>query len=274
MPSGRETRRIAHSSGATAEVYRHGAHVTSWVPAGGREALFLSRASKFGEGAAIRGGIPVIFPQFADRGPLPKHGFARTRAWGWVEQDDPTRAELELRDDAETRALWPHSFRAHLGVTISASTLAVELRIENVGSESLEFTAALHTYLRVGDVRKIHIVGLQGVSYRDKVTGETRVQSDLQLAISGEVDRVYHNVQAPLEVHDPVAGRSIRVSSAGFEDVVVWNPWSEKARALPDLADDEYLHMVCVEAAQVEDPVNLVPGEHWLGRQQLEVADL
>ena len=57
--------------GALAEVYLHGAHVTSWRPAGTREErLFLSERSEFRGGAAIRGGIPVIFPQFAAEGPL------------------------------------------------------------------------------------------------------------------------------------------------------------------------------------------------------------
>src|SRR5688572_25010680 len=71
--------------GARAELYLHGAHVTSWRPAGaGGERLFLSAASEFRTDAAIRGGVPVIFPQFAGRGPLPKHGFARTAEWTLV----------------------------------------------------------------------------------------------------------------------------------------------------------------------------------------------
>src|SRR5436305_1852990 len=75
--------------GARAEIYLHGAHVTSWIPAGDGERLFLSASSAFRPGAAIRGGVPVVFPQFSDRGPLPKHGFARTSEW-------------ELVDDAAT----------------------------------------------------------------------------------------------------------------------------------------------------------------------------
>ena len=71
---------LQHPSGARVEVYLHGAHVTSWQTARGREVLFVSRASHFQDGAPIRGGIPVIFPQFG-AGPLPKHGLARIRAW-------------------------------------------------------------------------------------------------------------------------------------------------------------------------------------------------
>ena len=83
---------LSHASGGTAEVYPYGAHVTSWVPAGGTEALFLSRAAKFEPGSAIRGGVPVIFPQFAELGPLPKHGFARTQTWERVDAGDAASA--------------------------------------------------------------------------------------------------------------------------------------------------------------------------------------
>ena len=142
--------RLSHPSGGTADVYLHGAHVTSWIPAGGSEALFLSRAAAFGPGKAIRGGVPVIFPQFAAMGPLPKHGFARTQPWERV--DDAGRPEavrLRLRDSEETRALWPHAFAAELAVGLGDDWLSLELTIRNPGGAAFQFTAALHTYLRV-----------------------------------------------------------------------------------------------------------------------------
>ena len=72
------------ADGASAEIYLHGAHVTSWVPAAGEERIFLSDKAIYGAGKAIRSGVPVVFPQFAEMGPLPKHGFARTIAWEFV----------------------------------------------------------------------------------------------------------------------------------------------------------------------------------------------
>ena len=95
-----ESIRLVHTpSGASAEVYPHSAHVTSWIPAGGTEALFVSRAAHFQPGTAIRGGVPVIFPQFATFGPLPKHGFARLERWSPADSP-PSRAVLRLRDSA------------------------------------------------------------------------------------------------------------------------------------------------------------------------------
>ena len=47
-------------------------------------AIFLSPKSHFAPGKAIRGGVPLVFPWFAERkGGLPggMHGFARTLPW-------------------------------------------------------------------------------------------------------------------------------------------------------------------------------------------------
>src|SRR5450830_1072291 len=83
--------------GATVSICHQGAHVCSWIPANGTEQLFLSNQSEFREGVAIRGGVPVIFPQFAGLGTLPKHGFARTAPWKLDQQgyaDDVHEARL------------------------------------------------------------------------------------------------------------------------------------------------------------------------------------
>jgi glucose-6-phosphate 1-epimerase len=257
-----------------AEVYLHGAHVTSWVPAGG-EVLFLSRKAAFGRNTPIRGGIPVVFPQFADEGSLPKHGLVRTREWSWLEADssdqDPVRATLQLEQSPATQAIWPYAFQARLSVGLTEHELTTELAVTNTGEEDFAFTGALHTYFRVADVRGSAILGLGGVAYRDKVTGEHRVESEPSLTISGEVDRIFWNAPPEVRIQDGGGGREIRVRSAGFADVVVWNPWKELARTLPDLDDPEYLEMVCVEAAQIGIPITLPPGEVWCGSQQLQL---
>lgn len=53
---------------------------------------------------------------------------------------------------------------------------------------------------------------------------------------------------------------------------VVWNPWEKKARALTDLGDDEYKHMLCVDGAAIEKPITLKPGEEWTGKLNLSVV--
>ncbi len=78
------------SGASQVEVLAFGATVISWKDSRGAEQLFLSRKTPLNGSAAIRGGIPIVFPVFGSptdhavhRGleKLPKHGFARTSTW-------------------------------------------------------------------------------------------------------------------------------------------------------------------------------------------------
>jgi len=260
------------SDGATAEVHRHGAHVTSWRPMGDTEdRLYLSARSEFEGSAAIRGGVPVIFPQFAAEGPLPRHGFARTSLWslGGIGRKSDGTAEVDfvLRDDPRTRAIWDASFKAVLAVSVIARQLAITLRVENVGETTFSFTAALHTYLRVRDVDQAQIHGLRGTLYR--VSGDrTLVADDADhLVLHDYVDRVYVGAPPRLELRE--RDRAMIVEAEGFRDAVIWNPGHERAAALPDLEPGDEKRFVCIEAAAVQTPITLGAGRRWAGTQTL-----
>lgn len=268
---------LSHPSGSSAEVYLLGAHVTSWIPADRTEALFLSRASEFAPGQAIRGGVPVVFPQFAQRGPLPKHGFARVMSWRWLDPGattgDATEATLELIDSEATRAIWPHAFRARLTVGIDERTLSQRLDVENTGGSAFAFTAALHSYFAVAELRRTSLQGLAGTAFEERsARGESAIEGAEEIVVSGEFDRVYLDAPRELSVHDRGNERGFRLRLDGFSDVVVWNPGRSGAAALQDMADDEYPRMICVEAAQVGRAVELVPGGAWAGGQIVEVT--
>jgi glucose-6-phosphate 1-epimerase len=266
--------RLQGPDGATATVLEHGAHIVSWQPQGGGERLYLSPASSRGAGAAIRGGVPVVFPQFNVRGPLPKHGFARTRAWQVTHTNagrSDALAVLRLGDDAQTRALWPHPFAAELTLCVGGDRLDIELEVENTGTDPLQFTAALHTYLAVAELETIRLEGLRGCSYEDFANGSVmRVDEAPGLVFGAEVDRIYFDAPALLRLREP--HRSLEIEQVGFADTVVWNPWVDRAAALPDLPDADFRRFVCVEAAQIGRPVQLAPGEEWTGRQSLIAA--
>jgi glucose-6-phosphate 1-epimerase len=103
------------SDGARATILLHGGHLVSWIPAGGDEQLYVSPTSQYGEGQAVRGGVPVIFPQFSNRGTLPRHGLLRTRGWELgetVSHGGHAQAVLRFTANDDTRALWPHYFEA------------------------------------------------------------------------------------------------------------------------------------------------------------------
>jgi glucose-6-phosphate 1-epimerase len=268
---------VLHSAdGASAEVYLHGAHVTSWRPAhDGEERLYLSPRSSFRPGQAIRGGIPVIFPQFAAEGPLPRHGFARTTEWtlAGVEETEEGGivASLVLQDSPATRAIWPVPFHATLTVGVVGSRLEVGLAVDNLGTTPISFTAALHTYLRVRDVADAEVVGLQGTRYRESsAPGVLREDGAPSVRLEGEIDRVYADSPARLVLRE--GDRALQVEAAGFRDTVLWNPGSAKAAALADLEPGGERAMVCVEAASVQEPVVLDAARRWRGTQTLDAA--
>ncbi len=271
---GIEALRLTGPRGAQAVVARLGGQVLSWITPDGRERLFLSDRAVFDGSVAVRGGIPVCFPQFAGLGGLPKHGLVRTRSWQVAGEncgDDYAMATLAVEDDEASRALWPHAFRIELTVMLEAGRLDVELAVENTGTAPFAFTGALHTYLRVVQVEDVALEGLYGFTYRDAAGGDRLVrESGTALAVEGETDRVYHDVGRPLLLQ--AGNLSLGIHGEGFPDVVVWNPWVEKCRQLPDMAPDAWRRMLCVEAAAARQAVTVAPGQSWAGRQTLVVV--
>ncbi|MFY7864213.1 D-hexose-6-phosphate mutarotase [Roseateles sp.] len=265
---------LASPDGARATVLLHGGHLVSWKPVGGEEQLYLSPKSEFASGQAIRGGVPVVFPQFGMRGPLQRHGFARTKPWALVMAEqgkDDALAVLRLNDDAATRMFWPHAFELELSVRISGRELQIELACENKGDTTFEFNSALHSYLRVDDLDSTSLQGLTALRYWDAVDEMEKVQRVDLLLPGGDLDRIYHRVREELTLRERLATseRRLQIRQQGFDDAVVWNPGAEKCAAVVDMPADGYKHMLCVEAAQVEKPLSLAPGESWSGMQTL-----
>ncbi|MDQ3674501.1 MAG: D-hexose-6-phosphate mutarotase [Gemmatimonadota bacterium] len=266
---------LAHPSGGTAEIYLNGGHTTSWVPAGGVDVLFMGKTAAFAPGDPIRGGIPVVFPQFANTGPLPQHGFARKSEWKVADEDeanDQMKVKLALQDDHRTRELWDHHFRAELTVSLGEKSLEVKLDVTNIGDDHFAFTAALHTYIAIADIRETVIRGLTGKWYIDKTQGGIEMKDEAKkLTVADEIDRVYLGAPKKIEVEDRGNSRRIEVRAAGFKDAVVWNPWAEKVTGFIGLDNDDYAKMICVEAAQLGSSVKLKPNASWSGSQTLSV---
>jgi glucose-6-phosphate 1-epimerase len=263
--------RLVASDGARAGIYLYGAHVTSWVPAGGQERLFLSRKSQFRSGAPIRGGMPLVFPQFGASGPLPLHGLVRLMPWEFAgaEADGASAtAAFRVRDAEESLRAWPYAFAAELDVRVGGRYLSVTLGVTNTGVEPFTFTTSLHTYLAIAGIRTATVEGLAGLRYRDAADGEVEKEQVAPIVdFPSEVNRIYFD--APAEVRLVEASRTTIVRKAGFSDVVVWNPAAEKCAGMSDLEPEDYLRFVCIEAATVGVPVRLAPGESWQGAHTL-----
>lgn len=259
------------AGGASAVVSLFGGQVLSWTPRGGKEWLYLSETARFDRSTPIRGGVPVCFPQFADLGKLPKHGFVRTVDWMLADRrvdKDFALVQLRLEDSAETRALWNHPFGIELTISIEDNRLDLEFEVDNRGTDVLSFTGALHTYLRVREAEEARLEGLYGFTYRDSANGNAiKRETGDALMVDAEVDRVYRQVNRPLLLRD--GSRTLGINTEGFPDVVVWNPWETRCAALADMPDNGFRRMLCVEAAAADTPITVAAGEQWWGRQTL-----
>ena len=264
--------RLRASDGSTATITLHGAHVVSWTDAQGLERLYLSPTSRFEAGQAIRGGVPVIFPQFSTRGPLPRHGFARTAAWSVVDAPQAPAGcsvTLRLHSSANTHTLWPHAFVCELTVVLEDGRLAMRLDVSNTGTTPLCFQAALHTYLAVGAIGSVRLSGLQNCVFEDSTQAHGPRAADPQavLHIDGTIDRIYYDTPSPLALQSDHG--ALAVQQQGFCDVVVWNPGQTQEGAFADMPQDGYQHFVCVEAALIGRACELAAGEGWGGARRL-----
>jgi len=264
---------------AAGEIYFHGAHVTSWKPAGGSEVLFLSSQSRWETGRAIRGGVPICFPWFGDKADdpaAPAHGFVRTKAWrleSIVEDGDAVTVGMCTETDEDTRRWWPADFRLLYRVTF-ASQLKLELAVTNTGKTSLRFEEALHAYLGVGNVQDARVTGLDNIEYIDKTDSNRKKVQRGEIAIVSETDRVYLNTDHEIELRDSVLHRRTRVAKENSLTTVVWNPWVQKAHSLPDLGDDQWKRMICIETSNVSQfAVDLAPGQEHKMKALVRVAD-
>ena len=69
--------------------------------------------------------------------------------------------------------------------------------------------------------------------------------------------------------------RRTRVAKENSRTTLVWNPWVQKAHAMPDFGDDEWIQMVCVETSNVADfSVDLAPGQQHTMKATISVIEL
>jgi glucose-6-phosphate 1-epimerase len=266
------------TTAATAEIYLHGAHLTSWRPRDCDEVIFLSEQSLWKEGHAIRGGIPICFRWFrnkADDPKAPSHGFVRTKAWrldSVESKGDTATVSLSTGSDEATRAWWPHDFRLVHRLTIGAE-LTQDLVVSNTGTAPLRFEEAVHTYYRVAGAETLRITGLDGVAYLDNTDANREKRQEGDIVLVEQTDRAYLNTTHAVEISDPTMRRRIRLAKEDSRTTVVWNPWKEGAQSLADLGDDEWRAMVCVEASNIRSfSVDLAPGQQHTMKTSIHVA--
>ena len=248
---------------SSAEIYLHGAHVTDFQKKGESPLLFTSQFSRFKQGQAIRGGIPIIFPWFGAREGEPSHGFARISDWALHEATALPEGGVTLRfslPETAENATWP-AFTANYVVRVT-DVLELELIITNAAADQpFSFESCLHTYFAVGDVSAVSVTGLNGTTYLDRTENLQKVEASEAFKINTEVDRTFLDTDGPVEIIDSKLRRKIRIEKENSLSTVVWNPWSAKSQQMPDFGNEEYKRMICIESGNVaKNRTVLAPG--------------
>ncbi|KAF2292265.1 hypothetical protein GH714_018364 [Hevea brasiliensis] len=268
---------LSEPSGSSAEVLLYGGQVVSWKNERGEELLFMSRKAVWKPPKAIRGGIPVCFPQFGNLGLLEQHGFARNRLWSLDSDPSPlspvnnqSSVDLILKSTEEDVKTWPRGFELRLRISLSPGKLTLIPRVRNTDNKAFSFTFALCNYLSVSDISEVRVEGLETLDYFDNLMHRERFteQADA-ITFDAEIDRVYLSTPTKIAIIDHEKKRTFVLRKDGMPDAVLWNPWDKKAKALQDLGDEEYKTMICVDSAAIETPIVLKPFEEWKGHQEL-----
>jgi len=282
---------IVHaSSGAKAEVHPFGATVVSFIPQGDRgEVLFVSKLAKRDGSKAIRGGIPLAFPQFGqpDKS-MPQHGFLRNNLWtvgkSYDEGDEASCCEfhLTLADAVNGRGgIWDAQSTEldcsmTLLVKVQATKLSTVLIVNNTGEKRFDCQALFHTYYKIPGGQALNkdacsVKGLGGYSVKDQITSDTYIveSNNVEIFVDREVDRIYTppgdkpHLQLSLK---SAPGVMTEISSMALVNgvtcpvsVVIWNPHEAKSKTMGDFDDEEYHDMICVEPGMLSNVPAILP---------------
>jgi glucose-6-phosphate 1-epimerase len=232
---------------------------------------------------AIRGGIPLVFPQFGqpDKA-MPQHGFLRVNYWTVDESSayDGTDSagityNLTLQDVKAARGgLWDkdsteYDCSCSYHVKIDGNKLTTTLEVHNIGNTDFPFQNLLHTYYLVDgksalDGDQCYVKGLEGYDVVDKITDAEYTCGSDPIIMDGEVDRIY-TPPTGKDVVDVIIGvggdQSLKMTATGKVNgvgwpvsCVVWNPNKEKAASMADFGFDQYHEMICVEPGMLAKP--------------------
>ncbi|MBK6895630.1 MAG: D-hexose-6-phosphate mutarotase [Alphaproteobacteria bacterium] len=226
----------------------------------GKNLLWLSPKAKFEPGKPVRGGIPLCAPWFGIHPDLakPKHGFVRNRLWTLENiSKSHNSVTLLLSLTHEPDAVFPHAFRMEYTITI-AQTLSLQMEIRNIGTDSMPFNWAFHSYHPVNSLSMASVTGLEGLTYLDATDNFARKTQIGPILFSAEVDRVYENVPETQTLNTSPA---IEISASNCPSAIIWNPGPELAKGMDDVGEENYQGFVCVERGAVHGNALTLPSD-------------
>ncbi|MBP9960505.1 MAG: D-hexose-6-phosphate mutarotase, partial [Pseudomonas sp.] len=239
------------SDSAELLIAQQGAQVLSYQRVGEPPLLWLSDQALFKQGKSVRAGVPVCWPWFGNlaRNPqsvqamyqaseAPAHGLARGRDWQLLGIDSSStelRIDFTLPQALGNLPGWPHTVALNLSI-VMGEQLSLTLSSENLGSDPVTISQALHSYFAVSDVRQVRVEGVAGLNYIETLANWEQRNQQGDLGFAGETDRIYLQAPEQLSIVDPAWNRRILLRSSGSRSAVIWNPWTDRAAELIDMA--------------------------------------
>ncbi|VEN48733.1 unnamed protein product, partial [Callosobruchus maculatus] len=122
----------------------------------------------------------------------------------------------------------------------------------------------------VPDVSKCAVRGLKGCKYNDLLRNTLEVEEDEEVFITGHTDRKYDDVERDLYITNVMDEGLFKITQdLNMPDFSLWNPWSDEAKRLDNLDEDEYKFFIMAESGNVH-VTRVEPQTSWKGCQIIE----
>ena len=244
-----------------------GAQVLHAAFGSGLELLYLSPLVDLYPENPIRGGIPLMFPQFGDSGPLRKHGFVRDLQWNLVDETenaDGKNLTYVLDVKATDFPEWPFDASLKFNVGLSLQTLTIGLSVQNTGTQAFSFTGGFHPYFAISSRKDILLNGLEGLPFKDSFPSDNAYE----LTAEGLVERQY---MGDAEIRFYNGSKWLKLTASGFDSWMIWNPGRVGAKKISDLPEDDWDRFICIEPIVLAETISLNPDQDYKGQMTIEV---
>ena len=247
---------------------KKGAQVLQAALGSALELLYLSPLVDVYPDNPIRGGIPLMFPQFGDSGPLRKHGFVRDLQWNLVaetEDADGNNLSYVLDIKATDFPEWPFDASLKFDVCLSLHMLSIGLSVQNTGAQPFTFTGGFHPYFAISSRKDIMLNGFEGLPFKDSFPGD----NPYELNSDALVERQYMG-NADIRFYN--GSHWLKITATGFDSWMVWNPGKLGATKISDLPDEDWDRFICIEPIVLAEPKTLSPGDAFKGEMMVSVG--
>lgn len=249
--------------------------------------LWLGEKVQYKKGKAVRGGVPICYPLFADYEAnaepvkdsfsygMIRHGFGRMIDWQFdkdalentMSQPETGQGHIETLDSIclkfylkkEHIPIYPNlPLEAELVYEFHRQYFAVSLNVTNTSDMPCNFSQGFHTYFNTSDISQTRVKGFDEIAYKGAISKNIFTQTG-DIVFEKEVDRIYF-ASPNIELVTPE--NTLLLQSKGSNSTVVWNPWIEKSEELDQFLPEDYQKMLCIETANADkDYVQLKPKE-------------